>query len=134
MVSAAARVGYTVVDLKQLEREIAPAAVARPLLLAEQDVLVLAVGNGSLDVGPVRDIRAGGNVTVVEQAVHGLLEAHVDQFDGLREMSMPTHLRPSLSSATLVVAQPQKESRTMSPSLLLALMMRSRWARGFCVG
>ena len=42
---------------------------------------------------------------------------------------MPTHLRPSLSAATQAVAQPQKGSRTMSPSLLLALMMRSSRAR-----
>ena len=122
MVSAAARVGYAVVDLKQLEREIAPAAVARPLLLAEQDVLVLTVGNGHLDVGPVRDIRAGGNVTVVEQAVHGLLEAHFDQFDGLREMSMPTHLRPSLSSATLIL-----QSHFRQAAVVVATR---RWGQG----
>ena len=47
---------------------------------------------------------------------------------------MPTHLRPSLSATTQAVAQPQKGSRTMSPSLLLALMMRSKRAKGFCLG
>ena len=43
---------------------------------------------------------------------------------------MPTHLRPSLSAATQAVAQPQKGSSTMSPSLLLALMMRSKEGQG----
>ena len=72
------------VDLEQLEREVALAAVAEALLLAEEDVLVLAVGNGRLDVRAPGDVRAGSDVAVVEQAAHGLLEAHVDQLDGLR--------------------------------------------------
>ena len=84
MVRAAARPGHSVVNLEQLEREIAFAAVAQPLLLAEQDMLVLAVGNGRLDGSTPRDVRAGGDVAVMEQAAHGLLEAHVDQFDGFR--------------------------------------------------
>ena len=83
MVGAAARAGNAVVDLEQLEREVALAAVAEALLLSEQDVLVLAVGNGRLDVGAARDVIAGGDVAVVEQAAHGLLETHVDQLDGL---------------------------------------------------
>ena len=84
MVSAAPRLRDDVIDLEDSERELRPAAVADALLLAEQDVLVLAVGNGRLDVRAARDVCAGGDVAVVEQATHGLLEAHVDQLDGLR--------------------------------------------------
>ena len=47
VVGAAARAGHAVVDLEQLEREVALAAVAEALRLAEQDVLFLAVGNGA---------------------------------------------------------------------------------------
>ena len=36
--------------------------------------------------------------------------------------------------ATQVVAQPQKGSRTRSPSLLLAFIILCKSARGFCVG
>ena len=50
------------------------------------------------------------------------------------DMSIPIHFRPSRSAATQAVAQPQKGSRIVSPSLVDALMMRSRSARGFCVG
>ena len=34
-------------------------------------------------VRAARDVGAGGDVAVVEQAAHGLLEAHFDQLDGL---------------------------------------------------
>ena len=68
MVSAAPRLRDDVIDLEDSERELRPAAVAQPLLLAEEDVLVLAVGNGRLDVRAVRDVGAGGDVAVVEQA------------------------------------------------------------------
>ena len=50
------------------------------------------------------------------------------------DMSIPIHCRPSCSAATQAVAQPQKGARTMSSSLDEALMIRSRRARGFCVG
>ena len=58
MVGAAARAGNSVVDLEQLEWEIALAAVAQPFLLAEQDVLVLAVGNGRVNIRAAGDVRA----------------------------------------------------------------------------
>ncbi len=45
-VGAAARAKHAAVDLEQPEREMAPAAIARPLLLAEQDLFALAVGSG----------------------------------------------------------------------------------------
>ena len=89
MVSASPRLRYDVIDLEDSERELRPAAGAEALLLAEQDVLVLAVGNGrvgngSLDVRAPGDVGTGGEVAVVEQAAHGLLETHVDQLDGFR--------------------------------------------------
>ena len=84
MVGAAPGLGDSVVNLVQLEWEVSPAPGAQPFLLTEQDVLVLAVGNGSLDVCASGDVGAGGDVAVVEQAAHGLLEAHVDQLDGFR--------------------------------------------------
>ena len=84
MVSAAPRLRDDVIDLEDSERELRPAAVAEALLLAEQDVLVLAVGNEGVYVRAPGNVRAGGDVAVVEQAAHGLLEAHVDQLDGFR--------------------------------------------------
>ncbi len=50
------------------------------------------------------------------------------------ETSMPMYLRPSFCATAIAVPQPQKGSRTMSPGLLDALIMRSRRASGFCVG
>jgi hypothetical protein len=50
------------------------------------------------------------------------------------EMSIPIHCRPSFCAATSAVPQPQKGSSTMSLGLLLAWMMRSKSASGFCVG
>ena len=87
-----------------------------------------------VDVGAPGDVGAGRDQPVVEQVAHGLLQAHVDQLDGLGEMSMPIQRRPRFSAATQAVAQPQKGSSTTSPSLDDALMMRSRRARGFWVG
>ena len=49
-------------------------------------------------------------------------------------MSMPIHCRPNFCAAWTAVPQPQNGSRTTSPGLLLALMMRSNKASGFCVG
>ena len=65
------------VNLEYAERQLRPATVADAFLLAEGDVLVLAIGDRGVDVG------AGGDVTIVEQAAHVLLQAHVDQLDGL---------------------------------------------------
>ena len=84
MVSAAPRLRDDVIDLEDSEQELRPAAVAEALLLAEEDVLVLAVGNGRLDVRAARDVGAGGDVAVMKQTAHGLLEARVDQLDGFR--------------------------------------------------
>jgi len=50
------------------------------------------------------------------------------------EISMPIHWRFSFCAATSAVPHPQNASSTMSFSLLLALMMRSKSASGFCVG
>ena len=50
------------------------------------------------------------------------------------EKSIPAQLHPSRSAMTKVVAQPQNGSSTQSPSLELALRMRSSKAKDFCVG
>ena len=75
--------GDDMVDLEDTERELAPTSVASAFLLAEQDVLVLAVGHPHVDVGTPGDVGAGNHRSVVEQVAHGLLQAHVDQIDGL---------------------------------------------------
>ena len=49
-------------------------------------------------------------------------------------MSIPIHRLSSFWAAATVVPHPQKGSRTTSPSLLLAWMIRSRRATGFWVG
>ena len=49
-------------------------------------------------------------------------------------MSMPIQRRPSFCAAATVVPQPQNGSSTTSPGLLVAGMMRSSSATGFCVG
>ena len=83
VVLTAAAPGDDVVHLEEAEGELAPASVASALLLAEQDVLVLAVRNRRVDVGANGDVSAGRDESVVEQVAHGLLEAHVDQLNGL---------------------------------------------------
>ena len=50
------------------------------------------------------------------------------------QRSIPTHSRPRRSAATGVVAQPQNGSRTTSPGLEEARIIRSYSASGFCVG
>ena len=72
-----------VVYLEDAERELAAASVAPALLLAEQDMLVLAVGYQGLDIGAPGDVGAGCYQPIVEQVGHGLLQALADQFDGL---------------------------------------------------
>ena len=49
-------------------------------------------------------------------------------------MSIPIHCRPSFWAATIAVPQPQNGSRTTSPGLEDAAMIRSSSATGFCVG
>ena len=82
VVGAAVGAGDDVVDLQDAEGELAAAAVAAAFLLAEEDVFVLAVGDGRVDVGATGNVGAGGDQAVVEELAHGLLQAHVDQFDG----------------------------------------------------
>src|SRR5215211_4897980 len=55
-------------------------------------------------------------------------------FTAVGLMSMPIHWRFRRSATAMVVPQPQKGSRTTSPRLLLAWIMRSNSASGFCVG
>jgi len=51
-----------------------------------------------------------------------------------RSISIPTKKRPSSLAATPVVPDPQKGSKTSSPSLVEANMARRRRRRGFWVG
>ena len=83
IVLATDALGNDVVDLEDTEWELAAASVAPTLLLAEQDVLVLAVRHRRVDVSAPGYVGAGRNEPVVEQVTHGLLQAHVDQLDGL---------------------------------------------------
>ena len=69
--------GDDVVYFQDTERELAAAAVAPALLLAEQDMLILRVRHRRADVG------AGSYEPVVEQVTHGLLQTDVDQLNGL---------------------------------------------------
>ena len=69
-----------VVHFQHAERKLTAVAVAPALLLAEEDVLVLAVRHGRVDVGAPGDGGAGHNEPVAERVAHGLLHAHVDQF------------------------------------------------------
>ena len=75
--------GDDVVHLQDAERELAAVAVASSLLLTKPDVLILSVWHRRVDVGPLGDVGAGGNQSVVEQVAHGLLQADVDQLNGL---------------------------------------------------
>ena len=72
-----------VIHLQDAERELAATAVAPAFLLAEKHVLVLAVGHRRVDVSAPGGVGVGRNQAVVEQVAHGLLQAHVDQLDGL---------------------------------------------------
>ena len=73
------------VDGEVAEGEHHPAAVAQPLLLTEQYVLVLPVWYGSVDVDPPRYIRPSCYVAVVEQGAdpqgRGLLQPLIDQLN-----------------------------------------------------
>ena len=77
------------VYLKYLEREVHPATYAVSLLLSKEDVLVLAIGLGLLYVGPLGNVGPGGDIAVVKQTAHGLLEPDFDQFHGLRGYVYP---------------------------------------------
>ena len=113
------------------EREAVFAAVANTLLPAKQLVLVRSVvGVRSACVGALGYVGAVYRVKPFPQVLF-LLHAYLDKFNRFGERSMPSHLRPSLSAAMSVVAQPQNGSSTRSPSLLDALIMRSKSASGF---
>ena len=60
MVGSAAAAGDYVVNLEYPEGEFGLAAVALALLTSEQNVLVLAVVDGSVNVGAAGDVRPGG--------------------------------------------------------------------------
>ena len=83
MVGAAATAGDYVVNLEYPEGEFGPAAVAAALLSSEQNVLVLAVVDGGVNVRAAGDVGSGGYKLGVEEVAHEFLEAYVDEFDGL---------------------------------------------------
>ena len=62
-----------------------------------------------------------------------LMGAGHDGF-ALGEIVTEGALCPNFSATAAVVPEPQKKSATRSPSLLLALIIRSRSSPGFCVG
>ena len=62
MIRTAPRARHTVVDIEQLEREVALAAVAEALLLSEQDVFVLPVIDRGIYIRTAGDVGPGGNV------------------------------------------------------------------------
>ena len=57
------------VNFEYLKWEVHPTASAQPFLLAEEDVLVLAIGDGSVDIGPPGNIGADRDVAVVRRRV-----------------------------------------------------------------
>ena len=128
IVGATARLRHHVVNLERLERAVHAAPAAPSLLLAVQDMLVLAVVLRGVDI-----VHAGYRralVPVVEQRSH-LPAVSGCSPTGLKgERSMPTHRRSSFSAATQ--AAHAEWVQHMSPSLLLAAMMRSSAPRA-CV-
>ena len=78
MVRAAPALRHHVVDGEFAEWEHHPAAHAQPLLLAEQDVLVLSVWDRRVDVGALRDVFA----TLVALFFDCLLEAIFTSYSG----------------------------------------------------
>ena len=66
VVGAAGGLGDDVVNFQMAELEGGAAAVAAAFLLAEQDVLVLAVGDGRGYIGAAGYVGAGGDQAVVE--------------------------------------------------------------------
>ena len=75
--------GDDVVHFEDAERELVATPVAPAFRLAEPDVHGLPVGHRNVDVGAAGDLGAGCYQPVAEQVAHGLLQAHVDQLDGL---------------------------------------------------
>ena len=84
MVGSAATAGNYVVNLEYPEWKLGLAAVAAAFLPSEEDVLVLSIVDGSVNVGTLGNVRACGDKPRVEEAAHEFLEAYVDEFDGLR--------------------------------------------------
>ena len=114
--------GNDVVNLQDGERELAAATVAPALLLAEQDVLVLAVRHRRIDVGAPGSVGAGTR-RLWNRSPMDCCRRMLTSSTALGEMSMPIQLWPRFSAATQAVAQPQNGSSTTTPSLGDVLML-----------
>ena len=57
------------------------------------------------------DVGAYLKQPIVEQATHGLMQARVDQFDSLGELSTMIRWQPGFPTTKVMMAQPQNGSR-----------------------
>ena len=113
---------HHVVDGEVPKREVVPAPGAHALLHAEQRVLVGAVVRQRYDVGPLRNVLSP----------HGLEQQGALSVQAcLDELAREQRQIDADPLARQAVAQPQNGSRITSPSLELALMMRSSRTRSF---
>ena len=116
--------------------EMLPAAAAEALLSAVEAVQVRPVVGKVAKVRAARLVRPMDNraVPVERHFVEDTMQAGCDKLGRFRGCCLPIHSRCRRSAATAAVAQPQNGSSTVSPSLLDARMIRSKSAKGFCVG
>ena len=130
-VRAALAAGPDMVDFQHVEGKVLVTAVAVSFLLSVQGVFDLTPGHLRA-VGPRGCASVDGEDAAFDaEDKVGLGHAVAYLVDGIGGDVDTSPLASLLSAAIQVVAQPQKGSRTTSPSLLLALMMRSSKARGF---
>ena len=104
-----AATGDDVVNLQDAERELAAAVIAPALLLAKEDMLVLAVGHGAS-----MSVRLGMSVRAVTSRLwnRSLMDCCgriLTSSTALGDMSTPIHRQPKFSVATHAVAQPQAQ-------------------------
>ena len=78
-----------VVYLEDAERELAAASVAPALLLAEQDMLVLAVGYQGLDIGAPGDVVRAVTSRLWNRSAMDCCRRILTSSTALGEMSMP---------------------------------------------
>ena len=69
------------VYLKYLEGEVHTATCTTALLLPKEDVFVLTVVYGSVNIRAPGDVGAGSDIAMMKEASHCLLEPHIHQFN-----------------------------------------------------